>query len=75
MNDVAPQLVATLSPGLGLGVDSSAHTAEHGHGAAAQTVSCSAVEEDLPVIRIRVDLRVFLCASYCKMLQKHSVAR
>ena len=39
----------------GLGVDAAAHTTEHGHGAATQTVASGAVEEDLPVIRLRVD--------------------
>ena len=38
-----------------LGVDAAAHTTEHGHGAATKTVASGAVEEDLPVIRLRVD--------------------
>ena len=40
----------------GLGVDAAAHTAEHGHRTATQAISCSPVEEDLPVIRVGVDL-------------------
>ena len=40
----------------GLGVDAAAHTAEHGHRTATQAISCSTVEEDLPVIRVGVDL-------------------
>ena len=39
----------------GLGVDAAAHTAEHGHSAAAQAVACRAVEENLPVVCLRVD--------------------
>ena len=39
-----------------LGVDAAAHTTKHRHGAATKAIAGSTIEEDLPVIVLRVHL-------------------
>ena len=51
-NDLANQVRTDVG---GLGVDATADTAEHGNGAATQAIAGRAVEEDLPVVGLRVD--------------------
>ena len=51
-NNLADQVRTDVG---GLGVDTSADTAEHGNGAATQAITGRTVEEDLPVVSLRVD--------------------